>query len=491
MRGSPKLGPPAALLAVLALAQAAAFPFSDDFKTLDCDPACNVPATMGPANEVTIAADPINPAHLIVASKDYGLTDGFNKICSSKRVWIRVSESHDGGASWSSTYAPGWNGSVALGDYDCTTRAALAFDRVGNAFLAGLAFNSTELQPEAAAAGAFPATTADLFIAARAAGGASWIVRTVLSDCAEGPRLAADTISLRVYVVWLDTCTVGAPQPGLLPAQAFGYQLLLAYSDDGGAIWSQPKKVGTTGLVATGHGASIAVGPLGQAYVAWRDLATGSIMFSASADSGSNWITLPAAVCMCQGDAQTWQITRGYRYFSAPSIGVDTSFGPNHGTVYIAYTDVSHQRGLTRVVASRTGGLEWTVGVPNNDIATLGSGAGGLASAPDDFMPTLAVGPNGHVHVAYYTTREGGGSGSNPFLLKLNTYYAHSLDGLLWDPNVRLSTGALDPTFSEDESGRVSIGDYMGLAATANAVRVVWTDTRTGQPLPLTATVLK
>jgi hypothetical protein len=290
-----------------------------------------------------------------------------------------------------------------------------------------------------------------------------------------------DTVTKRLFLAWVSGCG-----DELLPEG-----LVSSHSDDGGLTWSPPRPVGITAGLPLNEAPVVAIGPLGQLYLAWRDIQSGAIMFGLSADSGRTWLTAPASLCACQQDYQTYTGTRGYRFFSVPVMAVDTSLGANHGSIYLAFVDVSHQRGMIRVIASRTGGFEWSLAVPVNDIATLGSGAGGLASLPDDLLPAISVGPDGHVHIIYYTTREGGGSGSMAFILKLNVFYAHSVDGMIWDPNLRLTAAAFDPALSQDEGGHVSVGDHIGVAATAERAYAVWMDTRSGAAMPTTATVQK
>ncbi|MBI4393084.1 MAG: exo-alpha-sialidase [Euryarchaeota archaeon] len=462
---------------LMALSQAVAVPFSDEFTSLDCEPACNIPATPGPANEVTIVVNPANPNNLIASAKDYTLSNGFQRSCTVYRVWAGIYYSNDAGASWNRTYIPGWNGTGPVGGYDCMSDPVLAFAGNGVAYHIGLPYSGADINP-------CPA----LVVHRSLDRGATWQFRSYLAfgpqDCADKQWAAVDTGG-RLYIAWANTT---GPVQGVA-----GFRLHLSYSDDGGASWVHRGPISLTDTTRQDQGVYVAIGPLGQIYATWRETVAGVIMFASSSNAGASWMTIPVGDCLCTGDfllAET-QSSRGYRFPMMPTMAVDTSGGANHGSIYIAYTILGpSQKAEVRVAASRTGGFDWTTTTPVNDQVATGAAVDGVGALTDDFMPAISVGPRGDIHIAYYSTREDGGFGSAN-MLKLNAFYAHSTNGLVWDPNVRLSTEAFDPALSHHQEGFAFMGDYIGISSNADRAHAIWADTRSGQPAAMTATVVR
>ncbi|MBI4393085.1 MAG: exo-alpha-sialidase [Euryarchaeota archaeon] len=473
----------------LLLVPALALGPSGEFQTLNCDPACNVVAFSGPANDASIVINPADPRNLIAAAKDYSLTTPSGLWCSSVRVWSGVYTSLDAGATWTSSFIPGHNlTDHPLSNYTCSTDPVVAFDSQGAAYYFALGVNGSQDSP-------------DLFVAKSIDKGLSWRFLSVVDQCAGRPAAAADRETNRVYVVWVHLCEPGATGAITKPVR-------FAYSADGGSSWLKTAAISGS-AISENEGPAVATGALGQTYVAWRDVLAGAILVGVTNNLGQSFVVTMAAVCTCQGDVHLRpvgplkqpdredeeDILRGYPYVSIPAMGVDLSGGPNHGSVYIAYTDFSQERGEVRVVSSRTGGFDWSPAVPVNDQIVVSSNAASFAPVADEFMPALAVGPAGDVHVAYYSTRMGSMQSMLDHLLgvpsgePLDAYYAHSEDAIVWDANVRLSSESFDPYFSYHQDGFRSIGDLLGIAAGPDSAHAVWSDTRTGTTALMTAKV--
>jgi hypothetical protein len=63
----------------------------------------------------------------------------------------------------------------------------------------------------------------------------------------------------------------------------------------------------------------------------------------------------------------------------------------------------------------------------------------------------------------------------DPNNVDYNAFYANTSDGIVFLPNVRLSSA------KSSLGGRGFIGDYLGIAATADSVHPVWMDIRSNQ----------
>src|SRR5205085_9085285 len=97
-----------------------------------------------------------------------------------------------------------------------------------------------------------------------------------------------------------------------------------------------------------------------------------------------------------------------------PTIGVDRSAGPHHGSVYISYCDwLSGDNTDIKVQRSATGGGGWTE-------TTVDSSPG------TEFEPEISVDPHsGAVAVAYYSTKNDIANGNDD----VQPFLALSIDG--------------------------------------------------------------
>ncbi len=86
----------------------------------------------------------------------------------------------------------------------------------------------------------------------------------------------------------------------------------------------------------------------------------------------------------------------------------------------------------------------------------------------DQFFPWIAAHPNGLLSMAWRDKR------LDPNNVNIDTFYTNTPDGATFLPNVRVSSVA-----SPNTPG-FFLGDYQGLAVTADGIFPVWTDTRSG-----------
>ncbi|RLG08359.1 MAG: hypothetical protein DRN68_03830, partial [Thaumarchaeota archaeon] len=90
----------------------------------------------------------------------------------------------------------------------------------------------------------------------------------------------------------------------------------------------------------------------------------------------------------------------------------------------------------------------------------------------DQFMPMIAVSPNGTINVAWADRR------LDPRDVEYHIYYVRSSDrGESWSPNIRVTDAPSNPNYGLP----YYIGDYFSIAAVNDDVYVAWTDTRLGR----------
>jgi hypothetical protein len=121
------------------------------------------------------------------------------------------------------------------------------------------------------------------------------------------------------------------------------------------------------------------------------------------------------------------------------------------------------------VAFSRTtdGGATWTAPVRLNDDA--------VGNGKDQFLPSIAVGPDGRIGVTWNDRRDD----PDGYLYKL--YYTESTDGgLTWAANAPVADMASDPTSVIGIKGNSELGDHQALAFGPDYALPLWADSRAG-----------
>jgi Neuraminidase (sialidase) len=286
-------------------------------------------------------------------------------------------------------------------------------------------------------------------------GGATWTATYFNPQTGDGqfndkPMITVDTSSAhhdRIYVAW-DNAT------GSSSSDKNGNNIVLSYSDDGGATFSAPVSVsgpftGRTG----GIGADPYVTANGTLHVAWQDSADLVIADSVSTDGGQTF-SAPRVISLVSGFQvnPAAQASRGALVY--PACG-------SYGTaLYCSYMSGSGVNDSSVYVAKSTdGGSTWTSkAVP----------AGG-----DQFNQWLAVDPsNGSVDVAYYDSGTPGAT-STVYTLARSTNGGASYTS---SPIANAPTDESCCAPSVDLGNQY--GDYEQIAALNGIVRPVWTDRR-------------
>jgi hypothetical protein len=165
-----------------------------------------------------------------------------------------------------------------------------------------------------------------------------------------------------------------------------------------------------------------------------------------------------------------------YRTPRIPSMAVDQSDGNTSGNIYIVWNDDRNENADILLVRSEDGGNTWSQPLQVNDDAEN--------STADQFFPFVDVSPLGDVHVVFYDKRE------DPDNYLIDVYYAHSTDGVEFDPNWKITSNASDPQYSYHQSGSVFIGDYIGVDSNENYAYAVWADTRKEEADAFTAIIV-
>ena len=442
---------------------------------------CNMQATTdnGPAAEVHLAVNPLDPMNLVGGSKDFTL--GEDARCGVYNVWSGIYWTKDGGRTWDHDLLPGHPGddrTTALSDYACGSDPVLAFGPDGTVY-----YNSIHITqdpddgppvPALAPATGYPILNSAVAVTRSLDGGETWEDPVILDSIEDGSIIdknwmAVDPNSGQIYVTYILN--------GLFYVQR---------SDDGGLNWTEPIKMfdprpGVLPISGPQFGQVVVAsdGTVHFSYWCNREDATLSgLCHRSSADDGATW---------SEANDVAWfypvfdlEVTHKYRIVPNPALAID----PNDDTLYIAYPFYSDREpednvrtaiavadmlpaGLeVLVVASHDGGLTWEDPVKVNDEMIPNPTNG-------QWMTAIAVGPDSTVHVTWLDYRD------DPAGQFAYVYYAYSTDhGFSFSPNARVSDVPFDGEGGYHQSGAGTIGDYMGLAVSELAVHPFWADTR-------------
>jgi hypothetical protein len=343
--------------------------------------------------------------------------------------------STDGGATFTDA------GEVGASNWGADPTVAV--DRSGNFY-----FGRFDLQPGS--------DTADRVAVSKSTdGGATFPVASTASNNAEstndGPMIVVDTtassFSGNVYASWATGGTDGR----------------FSRSTDGGASFSAPIALPTHGMPA--------VGPNGEVYV------LGGMSLAKSTDGGRSFgpaVQVASAEPIGQIESATKQycgnvLNGSVRAGISSRIAVDTSGGPNNAKVYVVYG--SHGAGddganvyLTR---SRDGGATWSTPFRLNDDATTN----------DQWLPFVAVAPNGSVAVSWYDRRLDDQNMLIDLFMRISTDGGTSFGQNLKITDVSFPPPAIDRTLGFPPY-TCYFSSYNWITSDADNFYLVWTDDR-------------
>lgn len=254
-----------------------------------------------------------------------------------------------------------------------------------------------------------------------------------------------------IFVTWTQFDAYGSTDP------QDSSVILFSKSTDQGLTWSPAKRINKKAgdcidSDETVEGAVPAIGPNGEVYVAWAG--PDGIYFDRSLDEGQTWLANDIHVdSMPTG--WDYDIPGISRANGLPITTCDLSGGPNHGTIYINWSDQRNGSTDTDVWLSKStdGGNTWSPpSRVNND-----------PPGRHQFFTWMAVDQvTGILWFVFYDRRNTTGDYTD-------VYMARSADGGNTFTNFKISQKSFEPL------DPIFFGDYTNLAVHNNIVRPIWT----------------
>ena len=372
--------------------------------------------TTGEQRETSIAANPLNPQHLVAAWLDE----------SGRSRGIAYGRTLDGGLTWQSWLMQDMDpGSL----YD----PSVAVDPQGNVFFGAIYVKGQ---------------TASIVVRKSGDGGQSFGSPVVVGE-GDKPFLAVDPGSGAIDMTW-----AGFVNGTFL-------HIFFSRSTDQGSTFSPPLLISEPG-VSEGISAIPMAGPGGEIYVVWGDIlsgiSTGVIWFDRSFDGGTTWLPHDVRVA----DVQQPQFENpAFANLGLSANAADRSQGAFRGRLYVAWPDGRFGDADILLSSSTDRGATWSTPIRVND-DVVGNGA-------DQAGPWVSVDARGRLHVTFLDARE------DPAGTRYAMYLATSTDGgTTFGPNVRVSDG-LYPG-----GGFQSLREYTGAAIAGVRVHPIWPDARSG-----------
>lgn len=438
------------------------------------------------SSEVMVATNPRDHNELAAAFKvAYPL--GEQQSAMSAPMWDALARSTDGGRTWQYSILHGYPGdpefhvpSAILYEAAFLSDPVVAFANDGTlvyALLAGkaesielvaLTFLPGELEPVSVVS----VNRGDL----RGIAGledAPAILDQVPTPIAfifnDGPHIGADPEGKGVWLSWgvetvLDPEAAGPEGSRTTPA--------VSVSDDGGRTWSPMVFTDTEGRIGQVDGRNWGASrPMvdveGRVHMFNRERTSQTIYDWVSEDHGVTWSERVAVVSGLDNSGGSG----GYWRNTNPDPGVDRSWGPDRGSIYVTWSDTRNGDRDVFVVASRDGGATWS--------EPLRVHSDPEGNGHDQFYPYLTVEPrNGAVDILFMDRR----NDTEPGATWSVAYLARSVDGGRTFVDVPLAT---EPTNTDwvtngppGDSTLASYGDYHGITYTADGFLPVWQDGR-------------
>ena len=263
--------------------------------------------------------------------------------------------------------------------------------------------------------------------------------------------IAVDPVSNHYYVTWTEFDKYGSSNP------TDSSRILFSKSTDAGATWSPAITINRMNGDCidsdnTTEGAVPCVGPNGEIYVSWAGPA--GLVFDKSTDGGQTWQTNDIAVNNFPG-GWDYEIPGLQRCNGLPVTACDRSGGPQHGAIYVNWTDQRNGPNDTDVWLSKStnGGQSWSAPVRvNND-----------PPGRHQFLTWMAIDQsNGWLWFVFYDRRHYTDN-------RTDVYLAVSKDGGSTFQNFRVSESPFIPSTGQ------FFGDYNNIVAHNGIVRPIWT----------------
>ncbi len=437
------------------------------------------------SSEVMVASNPRDRDELAAVFKVEYKSPSEGSAPMDAPMWDALARSTDGGRTWDFALLHGYPGdpvvhqpSMLLYGSAFLSDPVVAFANDGTLVFVGLAAKAQSI--ELFSATFLPGQMEPVSVTSVNAGdlrsihgleGAPAAVDQVPTPIAfifnDGPHINADPEGPSVWLSWgvetvLDPEAAGSEGSRTTPA--------VSHSEDGGRTWSPMVFTAEDGRLGdvdgTNWGASRPlVDAGGHVHMFNRERASQTIYDWVSTDGGSTWsdpVPVVAGLDNSGGSGGYWGNTN-------PDPAVDRSDGPDHGSIYVTWSDTRNGDRDVFIVASRDGGQTWSEPLRLSD-DSVGNGK-------DQFYPYMVVEPrNGAVDVLYVDRRDDAKDESWSV-----AYLARSTDGGRTFTNAKLGSEPTNTEWVIDDPPKVplsSYGDYNGIAATADGVVPVWQDGR-------------
>ena len=432
----------------LALAAVATLAFYGQRPSLTRAPGAHIVDVSTPArfSEPGIAVNPNNPSQVLVVFQGGVAVQGS----------ANAAYSNDGGTTFAiaqGTKAPDWK---VQGDVTAT------FDNHGHAFLCYLAFDHLGTTSY----WAHGAGRNGIFVRRSLDGGKTWErdARTVKAwptgheiglQFEDEPRIFADNEPQSKYA--------GTLYAGWVEWQLEKSVMLFSRSTDDGKTWSPAKQISThPGLPRDDNGSlggyMQAVGADGAIYAIWDD--ANNIVLTTSRDGGKSF-TPPQNVIEV-GPPYFGDVPAVSRVEGFPQIAIDTSSSPNHGRLYICWSDYRNGDIDVFLSSSNDFGGSWSNPVRVNSDP--------LHDGKDQFYQWMTVDPKtGEVYVVFYDRRDDAANLKTRITLARSTDGGRTFENFAWTEN----------QFQGSQS--TFLGDYTWLTAFDNRVYGAWTEAAPGQ----------
>ena len=408
--------------------------------------------------EIDLAVNPTDPANVVVASKDVD-------PLASKCVWAVAQASHDGGASWATSYLGGKTSERAPTDplfgWQCITDPIMAFDAEGTLYYSIQAYDHTmeasEI-PDPLKGQVFAVGSA--ILAARSTdGGVTWdkIVPLHVGDGAnvfhDYMRVLVNPATGTYHTIWNQFTGPAAVVPVLV-------------SWDGQADRANPPTYLPVPERAQGTTmAGFAAATDGTLYVLLDDGT--DAWLTTSTDDGRTF-SRPVLVEQLHRTPIERQALGddAFRTTGSYELVVDNSGGARDGWLYATVSDCGDTCDVY-VSRSEDGGATWSERVLVN---------GGGHKPGYQWIPRPHVDRLGNVHMVYLDSSRNAGNDT-----LLDATWAVSADaGLTWN-NTYLTTRPFDGNLGIHQDGFPFIGDYLGIGGAGDWVYMGFPDCVTGR----------
>jgi len=444
-----------------------------------------------PHNETSIAVNPTNTSNQIGAANDYQLTLSQGGTVY-ETIFTRAHVTNDGGRTW--TTHP-----IAYSNYTSTGDPAVAYDAVGNAYVATLGFLWSQNR--------FCCTNPDVLVASSSDGGTSW---------SKPKRVASGTGSFGSIGTFNDKEYIAAWGNGNaivtwtqfndgIGGSYISSPIYASVTHDGGASWTRPALISGSASFCIGAQGGTAcdqdqfsvptVAADGSVYVAF-------VNYPTSPTGRDQYLVVKVDAATGQRVAGPYQVAGVYDGFTDYPINIDgrqtlhdSEFRTNSSGDITA--DPSNPLHLAVVWSDmRNSSLpapaDPYAAATNSDVIVSQSFDGGatwgtavaLTAAGDQFQPWGAYDPSGRLRIGYFDRSYDAANHAYGYTLATETS-----SGSLSFSKTNLTTALSDPTQGTRWfSGRTPnasfphpttfLGDYSGIGTWSGGVSALWTDLR-------------